>query len=62
METANENGDGLFQEARYRHNIVFTVISSFASRFSVGKHFQFYRGVVGKYFNLYKLVLLPNFL
>ena len=54
-----------FQEAKYRHNGVFSAISSFALgslEVFLGKHIQLYSGVVGKCFSLYKSVLLPNFL
>lgn len=54
-----------FQQAKYRHNIIFSVIPSFAfsilGGFSVGKCFQFYSGVVGKCFNLYKLCFIAKF-
>lgn len=62
METTHESRDYLvkiqFSAGQRRHNIVaFSVISSFAfsilgGGFSVGKCFQFYSGVVGKYFSL----------
>ena len=54
-----------FQQAKYRHNSVFSVIPSFTFSilgvFSVGKCFQFYGGVVGKCFNLYKLCFIAKF-